>query len=264
MKLHTFFSRYIFDSFPGCSFLSVHQQPKCSTPSLRGALRVLLPFLLEGLIYRCSLDKYRSFLKFFGSPGIQPFSQIYGELANPLVARKVLEFNAEVVFVLGGKIIPPELYSSCFSVHLHCGLLPWYRGGATWLSNFLTRDFHGLGFSLQALGDGIDTGEVYDQFRIDLKDSDTPWSSYCKCVVAGSSAAVELVKMYLARPSSVSSTKPASGFLHTGRFLYDKRRLRRLRFSAKRRSFSLLASLRFSNPLLVNNLSAFSHVYISS
>ena len=116
-----------------------------------------------------------------------------------------------------------------FSLHLHCGLVPYYRGGTTWYSNFTCEDYNNCGFTIQALDEGIDTGDIISQQQIQINKGETTWDAYCKCIVAGTHAIIELVDKFVLDSEYSLKAFPLNekGFNHTGKFLFHKYRLQK-------------------------------------
>jgi hypothetical protein len=254
---HRHFTARIRQSFP-CLETRVFAQ---SSTRLSLKEKVGETYIKTGLPVRNNLLllKLKAYEKYFKNHPQDYFSENEcHNLNEPYTVEAIQKYNPDVILVLGGKKIPPELYTNCLTIHLHCGLVPWYRGGATWYSNFLTRDFSRLGFTLQELNDVIDGGDVYDQFVISLNRGDSVWDAYCKAVKAGTEATIELLQLaYLEQP--LQATPPISGYNHTGKYLFDKRRVKLL----KTRAY-YDGEVQNKVELIQNNLTNFRHENVNS
>ena len=166
------------------------------------------------------------------------------------------------IIVLGGKIIKPHILSLIkgFSLHLHCGIVPFYRGGTTWFSNFSFEDYNNCGFTVQALDEGIDTGAIITQKQISIQKGDSVWDAYCKCIVAGTDVVIELLKRKANNLSNDFAIVPISrkGFNHTGRFLFEKNRLRR----AAKKMIAKRSTDGYAFDLVGAELPNFKHKYV--
>ena len=254
---HCHFTTRIRQSFP-YSEIRVFAQ---SFTRLTLKEKIGLFYIKTGLRYPNNLHllKLRAFEKYFKDQSKDYFSEDEcHNLNEPYTATSIHKYNPDVVLVLGGKKIQPEFYANRLTIHLHCGLVPWYRGGATWYSNFLTRDFSRIGFTLQELNDVIDGGDVYDQFVISLAQGDSVWDAYCKAVIAGTEALIELLQRVYSE-QLLHSSPPISGYNHTGKYLFDKRRVKLLKTKAYYNG-----EMQHKVKLIQNNLHSFSHKYVKS
>jgi methionyl-tRNA formyltransferase len=68
------------------------------------------------------------------------------------------------------KLIRPDLFCSPHLLNLHFSLLPAYKGMHTGTMPIL-RGEHSSGVTLHIIDDGIDTGPIIDQMRIDIGDN---------------------------------------------------------------------------------------------
>ena len=72
------------------------------------------------------------------------------ELNSNKSSEFVEKFDPDIVFIFGPDIIKPPLYTTLprFSINLHLGLSPWYKGSATlfWPFYFLEPQFAGVTF----------------------------------------------------------------------------------------------------------------------
>jgi folate-dependent phosphoribosylglycinamide formyltransferase PurN len=80
----------------------------------------------------------------------------------------------DVVVVNGTRIISPAVLSACDAIFLntHCGITPAYRGvhGGYWA--LFAGDRENVGVTIHILSDGIDTGEIVYQQKINVDEKD--------------------------------------------------------------------------------------------
>ena len=129
--------------------------------------------------------------------------------------EKITDIKPDLIVVHGGKILKPEFFgaSRFGAIHLHGGIVPWYRGGNTWFPNIINNDFHYIGPTVQEIDAGIDTGNVIHQHTIVLDKNDTPWTIYCKTVIVGVEILLACIALIAATRSKITSTPiAAKGF----------------------------------------------------
>ena len=88
------------------------------------------------------------------------------------------------------RIIRPAKFKTTELYNIHFSLLPKYKGCFTAIMPLLNgEDFTGV--TLHRIRDGIDTGEIIDQKRIDISDDDTSLDVYKKCLHYGTELVIK-------------------------------------------------------------------------
>ena len=232
---HFYFSNYIAKSFPEAEVHVIAQGKKKNRirkyfmVSL-GQLNLHSSYLIGK--YRLEVLKYLSFLKHFGLdvPIIEPNIVTHKcKLGSPNLRELIENINPELCFVLGGKLIPTELVQKLpkYTLHLHCGIVPYYRGGTTWYSNFAFDDLENLGYTVQLLDSGVDTGDILHQKRVKIRKGDSTWDAYCECIIQGTRSVVDLGHKVASGASLKAKPQIEKGFNHNSTFLFNKHRLSR-------------------------------------
>jgi methionyl-tRNA formyltransferase len=105
-----------------------------------------------------------------GLPVVQP-----RPLKNPEAVAQLASFHPEVIVVAAyGLLLPPAVLSlprfGC--VNLHPSLLPRHRGASPVTATILSGDAWG-GASIMLLDEGLDTGPVFTQAAVRVREDDT-------------------------------------------------------------------------------------------
>ncbi len=261
---HDYFIDEIIKKNPDINFVIIRQGKRENT--VKNFILDVLGFLnLEHIIKNnisLAIDKRKKFKKYFKIKKDQEIKQIIGSINNPENINLIKRAKPLGLIVLGGKIICDEILESIseWSLHLHCGIVPFYRGGTTWYSNFSFEDYSNCGFTIQELDSGIDTGNIITQHQIKINKGESTWDAYCKCVVAGTAAINKLIaiKRSDALYAFSSIGIPNAGFNHTGKFLFDKGRLNR----ARRKMYCTGNNIKKAEGLHQPELSDFKHEFI--
>lgn len=91
-----------------------------------------------------------------------------------------------IIVVAYGKILPPWLIRlpkyGCINVH--ASLLPKYRGAAPIHWAILNGDTH-TGVTIMQMDDGLDTGDILDVVKTDIKDGETTGELFDRLAVMG-------------------------------------------------------------------------------
>ena len=158
---HHYFVSSIKSAFAKDEFMVINQ----NNPSLgfknfliNRIYNLPIPYKLYGSRI-LQIDKKKSFNLFFKDYVDKKITKVC-DINSPEIIKEVKDFKPKIIFILGGKIVPEVIYRNAITIHLHCGILPWYRGGATWYSNYISDDFSYIGFTLQELDSCIDSGPV--------------------------------------------------------------------------------------------------------
>lgn len=112
-----------------------------------------------------------------------PADQVIGirSVNDPEIIRVLSDLDPAVVVVNGTRLIAPEILRSIRAplVNLHAGVTPLYRGvhGAYWA--LVQGDAENCGVTVHLIDEGVDTGPVLSQARIEVTARDNfatyPW-----------------------------------------------------------------------------------------
>ena len=124
---------------------------------------------------------------------------VLGSLKAQETVEAVKRLEPDVVLsVLFEKIFPLEILQipSQAALNLHPAPLPRYAGIAPtfWV---LSRGERETGVTLHYMDEGIDTGEIYLQKRVEIGNRDSVHSLYVRCCTAGSDLLSEAIEMML-------------------------------------------------------------------
>lgn len=193
-----------------------------------GAILFLLFFLLKK---RASQRKKRAILKFFKKYINldllnHPKLSIYKiNDVNSSASIGLLEkISPDLVIVFGGKILssPYFKHPRYGTLHLHAGLVPWYRGGLTWAANIVNNDYFEVGATLQEIDAGIDTGNIIYQKKVEAIPGDDEWTLYCKTIIEGTKLTLKgIQKIKDTQKKLKSSPIQELGFNYTTNFSLD-------------------------------------------
>lgn len=161
-------------------------------------------------------NRQKSEEKYFGNP--PPPDCPHLEIAKgEMNSKKVIDFISEIkpdaAFIFGCELIRSELRSVLpkWTINIHLGLSPRYRGGATlfWPLYFLEPNYCGSTFHF--LIDEPDAGEIVHQVQPTLVSTDRTHDVACKTVLATASGLVDLFKILEERKEWKSKRQKASG-----------------------------------------------------
>ena len=94
---------------------------------------------------------------------------------DPEFIKKLKSLKPDIILVFAfGQLLKEEILSlpSNGCINLHASILPKYRGAAPINAAILEGDAE-TGVSVMQMEKGLDTGPVYDIFKIDISDNDT-------------------------------------------------------------------------------------------
>jgi len=100
----------------------------------------------------------------------------------------------------GGKLLKDNILnalSKTFKLHLHMGLVPYYRGGNSQFWSIYNNKINENGFTIQSVDLGIDTGSIYIRKSIiDFNEDDNQHTMFIKTHKNGIKAIIDLVSYY--------------------------------------------------------------------
>ena len=110
--------------------------------------------------------------------------------------KKILDLKPDYLITAAyGQILPRGLIENVNSVNIHASLLPAYRGGAPIQKSIMNLDKE-TGISIMKMEYKMDSGPVYYQEAIPIKDIDTTTTLTKKLSILGS----EMILKYLENP----------------------------------------------------------------
>lgn len=113
--------------------------------------------------------------------------------------QKIIDLKPDyIVTAAYGQILPRGLIDNVHSINIHASLLPLYRGGAPIQKSIMNLDKE-TGISIMKMEYKMDSGDVYYQESIPIKDVDTTTSLTKKLSILGS----EMILEYLNNPKNI-------------------------------------------------------------
>jgi folate-dependent phosphoribosylglycinamide formyltransferase PurN len=151
---------------------------------------------------------------------------------SPDCRERLRQLKPRIVIVNGTRIIKPEVLgaTSATFLNIHQGITPQYRGahGAYWA--LYQDDRANCGVTTHVVDEGIDTGGIVHQARIDPEPEDNYMSYPLLQTAAALDGLVKAVKDGLAGRLQVKPVEgPSAVWYHPGLFQYVAGRLRGVR-----------------------------------
>ncbi|MGI6787020.1 MAG: methionyl-tRNA formyltransferase [Acholeplasmataceae bacterium] len=117
--------------------------------------------------------------------------------------QKILDLKPDLIVTAAyGQILPRGLIDNIRSINIHASLLPKYRGGAPIQKSIMNLDKE-TGISIMNMEYKMDSGDVYYQKSIPIKDFDTTTTLTRKLSILGS----EMILEYLANQDKYPPVK---------------------------------------------------------
>ena len=110
-----------------------------------------------------------------------------GALNSPEVAARLRDAHPDIVVVFGCGIIKPpllEVLPHGWTLNLHQGLSPYYRGSGTNFWPFVNRQPQYIGATIHLIDPGVDTGGIIAHTRPSMHPNDGLHDLGCKTVKA--------------------------------------------------------------------------------
>ena len=105
-------------------------------------------------------------------------------LNTPKVKKIIKQFNPDKCLIFGTQLIKKPLFSILpeFTLNIHLGLSPYYRGSATlfWPFYFLQPDYAGV--TIHKITNKIDSGDILHQVTLKAKPNDGIHDVSCKLI----------------------------------------------------------------------------------
>ncbi len=138
-------------------------------------------------------------------------------LKEPSIEDKLKEFNADVFVVVAyGKLLPDNILNipkhGC--INIHASLLPEYRGAAP-IQWAIIDGKKETGITTMLMDSGLDTGDILEQYKLEIADDETGGSLFEKLAELGGKAIVDTLEKLEAgkitrRPQGDATTHYAS------------------------------------------------------
>lgn len=125
----------------------------------------------------------------FGAPQVQHRGRVcvvkQGHLNDNVAVQFVKNNQPDVVLILGVDIIREPLFSTlpAYSINLHMGLIPWYKGSITFFWPFYNLEPAMAGCSYHIIEELVDTGEILHQCVPEMAPEDGLHDVACKALL---------------------------------------------------------------------------------
>lgn len=148
-----------------------------------------------------------------GQDGWQPsFRKLASKLGVPIVEIKDIEGISNLVFVSleYSRIVKVKKFLSHRLFNIHFSLLPAYRGAYTSIWPILNGEKF-TGVTLHKIDDGIDTGEIVSQRKIEIKPYMTSRDLYFTYMAVGFEIFQDYLDILIKDPNPESTPQPIEG-----------------------------------------------------
>jgi len=144
-------------------------------------------------IYSRLFETHPRVLPPFEQPRIQPLT--VPSINDPRVPAAVREQGCDVCVVLGTTIIRKTVLAQLprWTLNLHGGLTPWYRGSNCCVWAVINGEPHRAGITWHWVDAGVDTGAVLRQAQLPLQQDDTRQSIFHRQVLIGCPILLEIL-----------------------------------------------------------------------
>lgn len=140
--------------------------------------------------YRCRFFEFDTKIK----SKIETVDNINSEYSIKLIKSK----TSDLCIVMGTSILSNNTIGACNCniINIHGGYLPYYRGNNCIYFAYLNEEFDKIANTIHFIDEGIDTGDIIQIVKPELKCTDTPEKLYCKAKKAAIDIAIERIKDY--------------------------------------------------------------------
>ena len=109
---------------------------------------------------------------------------------------KLREFNADLFVVVAFKILPKSIFSipPLGTVNIHASLLPKFRGPAP-IQRAIENGEKETGVTIFRIDEGIDTGEIILQKRVEIGNTETTPELYQRLSLCGADALIDALSI---------------------------------------------------------------------
>lgn len=147
-------------------------------------------------------------------------------LKNPEVESRLRDARAGVLVVVAyGLLVPTSILAlpRFGAVNVHASLLPRWRGAAPIQRAVLAGD-RSTGVSIMRMDEGLDTGPVYLQRRVEISSDDDAGTVHDKLATVGGDALVEVLEQ-LEHGKAQPAIQPTEGVTHAAKIDKQETRL---------------------------------------
>lgn len=121
------------------------------------------------------------------------------KVSNDQVIQRIKDISPDIIFCIGGtQLIPKEILSiprlGCLNIHP--ALLPKYRGRYSTVHAIFNGEKH-TGVTVHWMDEGIDSGPIIMQEKIDIDEDDTAKSLYDKFTDVGEKLFIKFLDLWL-------------------------------------------------------------------
>ncbi len=154
--------------------------------------------------------------KFFGEPELPKCNKLEvseEELNNQKSVEFVKNVNPDIVLIFGSNLIKEPLITTLpkFSINLHLGISPRYRGAATLFWPFYFMEPPYVGSTFHHIISEPDAGDIIHQTVPKLEHSDGIHDVACKTIVESTKDAIKLLEIFNSRKTLESFKQKGSG-----------------------------------------------------
>ena len=118
------------------------------------------------------------------------------KINSKIVLNKLKKKKLDLLLVFGTSILRKEIFSipKLYTLNLHTGILPNYRGVDSVIWAFKNNDFKNIGFTIHQVNKGIDSGPYISRKKIAFKKKENIHLVFFKVVVAGVKGMIDIIK----------------------------------------------------------------------
>lgn len=123
---------------------------------------------------------------------------LYKEVNLNYVYQTIKKFKPDIMFVFGSYIIREPLLSLLplgYTINLHLGLSPYYRGSGTNFWPFVNDELDYAGSTILYLDSGIDTGDIICHVRPKIELGDNVHTMGCKIIKSSVNSLVRIMEL---------------------------------------------------------------------
>jgi len=121
------------------------------------------------------------------------------KVSDSKVIQKIKDIKPEIIFCLGGtQLIPKEILESSHlgCLNIHPALLPKYRGRYS-TAHVIFNGEKSTGVTMHWMDEGMDSGPIMMQEKIDLDEDDTAKSLYDKFTIEGEKIFIKFLDLWM-------------------------------------------------------------------
>jgi len=129
--------------------------------------------------------------------------------------RFISEINPDIVVLYGASIINRPLLNSLpkYTINLHSGLVPRYKGHASTFWSFYFLEPNWAGGTYHIVSEKLDSGDIIHQMVPELEYGDTLHDVACKVTMIAANDILKIIDYYDRHHNISSCSQPSSGRL---------------------------------------------------